>query len=117
MKTTGTQVLMQAGGEKEAQKLLSGALLGENRPFRNAVIREATALFGAKALVPLMTKKFPNLGDDSKIDVINWLGNNRIAEATDLIIGQIGAGGDIAPSAIAAAGKIGGEKEIGRAHV
>ena len=99
--------LMKAQPEK-AIKTVASALKSDDKIFRNSVIGNATKILGASALVPVLTSKFKKLAPDTKVDVLNWLGNNKISSVSNLVNSAIGEGGDVAKAAIAAAGKIGG---------
>ena len=99
--------LMNAQPEK-AIKTVASALKSDDKIFRNSVIGNATKILGASALVPVLTSKFKKLAPDTKVDVLNWLGNNKISSVSNLVNSAIGEGGDVAKAAIAAAGKIGG---------
>ena len=99
--------LMNAQPEK-AIKTVASALKSDDKIFRNSVIGNATKILGASALVPVLTGKFKKLAPDTKVDVLNWLGNNKISSVSNLVNSAIGEGGDVAKAAIAAAGKIGG---------
>ncbi len=99
--------LMNAMPEK-AVKTVASALKSDDKIFRNSVISNATKILGAPALVPVLTGKFKKLTPDAKVDVLNWLGNNKISSVANLVNGAFGEGGEVAKAAIAAAGKIGG---------
>ncbi len=99
--------LMNAQPET-AIKTVASALKSDDKIFRNSVIGNATKILGASALVPVLTGKFKKLAPDTKVDVLNWLGNNKISSVSNLVNSAIGEGGDVAKAAIAAAGKIGG---------
>lgn len=89
------------------EKDLIKAITDKSRKVRGTALRRyapATDAFAAK-----VAKKFRSLGDEGKIDVLNWLGDNKIASQLPLILGQFGSAKDIAAAAIEAAGKIGGD--------
>ena len=91
-----------------ALKTVASALKSDDKIFRNSVIGNATKILGASALVPTLTGKFKKLSPDAKVDVLNWLGNNKISSVVNLVTSAIGDGGEVAKAAIGAAGKIGG---------
>ncbi|MBO6248393.1 MAG: hypothetical protein J6N54_06240, partial [Bacteroidales bacterium] len=99
--------IMKAQPEK-ALKTVATALKSDDKVFRNSVISNATKILGAPALVPVLTGKFKKLSPDTKVDVLNWLGNNKISSVSGIINSAFGEGGDVTKAAIAAAGKIGG---------
>ena len=99
--------LMNAQPDK-AVKTVASALKSDDKIFRNSVISNATKILGAPALVPLFTGKFKKLAADTKVDVLNWFGNNKISSVAGLVESAIGDGGEVAKAAISAAGKIGG---------
>ena len=94
----------------KALKVVSAALKSNDIKYRNSVIDNATSILGADKLVPLFTKNFAKLSSPAKVDVLDWLGDNKISSASDLVLGSFSEGGEIAAAAIAAAGKIGGDK-------
>ena len=94
----------------KALKVVSAALKSEDIKYRNSVIDNATSILGAGNLVPLFTKNFAKLSSPVKVDVLNWFGNNKVSSVSDIVLGSFSEGGDIAAAAIAAAGKIGGDK-------
>lgn len=94
----------------KALKVVSAALKSEDIKYRNSVIDNATSILGAGNLVPLFTKNFARLSSPVKVDVLNWFGNNKVSSVSDIVLGSFSEGGDIAAAAIAAAGKIGGDK-------
>ena len=93
----------------KALNIVSSALKGDDKIFRNSVLGNATKVLGASSLVPLLTSKFKKLAPDAKVDVLNWFGNNKISSVAGLVNSVMGEGGDVAKAAIAAAGKIGGK--------
>ena len=88
--------------------MVVAALNGDSITFTRAVIGNATKILGASALVPVLTGKFKKLSPDAKVDVLNWLGNNKISSVANIVNAAIGDGGEVAKAAISAAGKIGG---------
>ena len=94
----------------KALKVVSAALKSEDIKYRNSVIDNATSILGAGNLVPLFTKNFARLSSPVKVDVLNWFGNNKVSSVSDIVLGSFSEGGDMAAAAIAAAGKIGGDK-------
>ena len=94
----------------KAIKVVAAALKSEDVKYRNSVIDNATLILGAGNLVPLFTKNFAKLSAPVKVDLLNWFGNNKISSVSDIVLGSFSEGGDVASAAIAAAGKIGGDK-------
>lgn len=94
----------------KALKVVAAALKSEDVKYRNSVIDNATSILGAGNLVPLFTKNFAKLSAPVKVDLLNWFGNNKISSVSDIVLGSFSEGGDVASAAIAAAGKIGGDK-------
>ena len=94
----------------KALKLVATALKSDDCKYRNSVLENATSLLGADALTPVLSKNFSKLTSDVRTDVLNWFGNNKTASAMDLILGSFSEGGEVSTAAIAAAGKIGGDK-------
>jgi hypothetical protein len=83
------------------------AVTDKSRLVRATALRRyapPTSDFAAK-----VAKKFKKLGTEGKVDVLNWLGDNKIESQLPLILGQFGSEKDIACAAIEAAGKIGGD--------
>ncbi len=88
------------------EKTLLKAVTDKSRRVRTTALRRyapATEEFAAK-----VARKFKKLDIDGKIDVLNWLGDNKIASQLPLILGQVGAAKELGAAAIEAAGKIGG---------
>lgn len=94
----------------DASKILVNALKEGDRKYSNAVIGYATEVAGVEALVPAVSKAFAKLGDGSKTDVLNWIGNNKISSMLGIAYENMGVGGEVADAAIIAVGKIGDEK-------
>ena len=115
-KSAGAQALMQ-NNPALVLKTLKKVLGSEDGQLRDAVLDDATQILGANALVPMLTGKFGKLSEGAQVDVLNWLGNNKISSAAGLLAGVLNGTGKKAASlsnavkvaAIAAAGKIGGE--------
>ena len=88
------------------EKTLLKAITDPSRRVRTTALRRyapASDEFAAK-----VAKKFKKLNNDGKTDILNWLGDNKITSQLPLILGQVGAAGDLGAAAIEAAGKIGG---------
>ncbi len=94
----------------KALKVVSAALKSDDIKYRNSVIENATSILGADNLVPLFTKNFAKLSSPVKVDVLNWFGDNKVASVSDIVLGSFSESGEITAAAIAAAGKIGGDK-------
>ncbi len=94
----------------KALKVVASVLKSDDIKYRNSVIGNATSILGAGNLVPLFTKNFAKQSENVKVDLLNWFGNNKIGSVSDIVIGSFSEGGDVASAAIAAAGKIGGDK-------
>lgn len=93
----------------KAMKTLSAALKSDDVEFRNSVLNDAASIAGKDAVAALAQTMYPKLAEGAKADVINWIGSNKIHNAAPLVISAITNGGDLASTAIAAAGKLGGE--------
>ena len=90
------------------EKDILKAITDKSRTVRGTALRRyapPTESFAAK-----VAKKFKRLGTEGKVDVLNWLGDNKIESQIPLILGQFGSVKDIASAAIEAAGKIGGDE-------
>ena len=116
LKSAGAEALMK-NNPATVYKTLKNALKSEDGQFRDAVLDDATEILGAASLVPMLTGKFASFSDDAKVDVLNWIGNNKIQSATSLLASLLTPGTESASvgtavrtAAIEAAGKIGGEK-------
>ncbi len=94
----------------KALKVVASALKSDDIKYRNSVIDNATSILGAGNLVPLFSKNFDKQPDAVKTDLLNWFGNNKISSVTDIVVGAFSGSDDVASAAIAAAGKIGGDK-------
>ena len=94
----------------KALKVVANVLKSDDIKYRNSVIDNATSILGAGNLVPLFTKNFAKQPAGVKVDLLNWFGNNKISSVSDIVLGSFSEAGDVAAAAIAAAGKIGGDK-------
>ena len=108
-KSAGALAQMKNDPSK-ALKVVASALKSEDIKYRNSVIDNATSILGAGNLVPLFTKNFAKLSSPVKVDLLNWFGNNKISSVSDIVLNSFSEGDDVASAAIAAAGKIGGDK-------
>ena len=108
-KSAGALAQMKNDPSKAA-KLLASALKSDDTQYRNSVMDNATSILGAEEIVPVLDKAFEKGGSAVRIDILNWFGNNKIDSAMDLILGSFSEGGEVSAAAIAAAGKIGGDK-------
>ena len=89
------------------EKDLLKAITDKSRKVRGTALRRyapATDAFAAK-----VAKKFKSLSPEGKADVLNWLGDNKIASQLPLILNQFSGMKEVASAAIEAAGKIGGD--------
>ena len=89
------------------EKDLLKAIADKSRKVRATALRRyapATDEFAAQ-----VAKKFKSLSPEAKADILNWLGDNKIASQLPLILNQFGSAQEVASSAIEAAGKIGGD--------
>ena len=105
-KSAGALAQMKNNPAK-AIKTLTSALKSDDIKFRNSVLTDAASILGTDAVAALVSAKFPKASDAAKIDIINWLGNNKVADASKLVCAAVEQGGDLAEAAIKAAGKIG----------
>ncbi|MCQ2118401.1 MAG: DUF1080 domain-containing protein [Bacteroidales bacterium] len=105
-KSAGALAQMKNAPAK-ALKTLVSALGSDDIKFRNSVINDATSLVGTDAVAALLAAKYAKASDATKVDILNWMGNNKVADASKLVCAAVGQGGDIAEAAIKAAGKIG----------
>ena len=90
------------------EKTLLKAVSDKSRKVRATALQRyapATEEFAAKVV-----KKFKKLDNDGKIDVLNWLGDNKIASQLPLVLSQFSGMKDVAAAAMEAAGKIGGNE-------
>lgn len=108
--TQGALAVMKIQGSKVGLKLLSGALAGTDKPYRNAVLSEATKLYGVAPVEQLIRKSYFSLSADAKEDVLNWAGNQRVTAAIDLVIAEFETSAPLPATAMTAASKIGGSK-------
>lgn len=100
---------IQAYPEAKGIKILKAALKDEDIQYRNAVLGYATAKYGAESLAPMLIKAYPKASSGTKIDLLNWFGDNKMASASYVVREAMCGDGEIAAAAICAAGKIGGE--------
>jgi len=88
------------------------ALKSDDRSYRTTALGYASSLAGINSSV---AKAYNKLSDGAKEDVLNWFGDTKAADQTDLILNTISdkknadkAG--VMAAALEAAGKIGGDK-------
>lgn len=111
-KSAGALAQMKNNPAK-ALKTLASAVSSDDIAFRNSVINDASSIVGTNAVATLLTKKFSKLTDDAKVDVLSFLGNNKVASAESLVASLVDSdNSNIANAAIAAAGKIGGKQSL-----
>ncbi len=108
-KSAGALAQMKNDPSK-ALKLVTGALKSDDRKYRNSVLDDATSILGTEKLASALNKNYGKLSSGARTDVLNWFGNNKISSATDLVLSSFSEGGEVSEAAIAAAGKIGGDK-------
>lgn len=94
---------------KDNLKNILKALKSDNRSYRVTALNYAEK-YADEAFIGKLASKYNKLSDGAKVDVLNWLGDNKVKAATDLFISQFANGGEIADAAIEAAGKTGGRK-------
>jgi hypothetical protein len=108
-KSAGALAQMKNDPSK-AMKVVEAALGSDDVKYRNSVIDNATALLGAGNLVPLFSKNFSKRSAEVRTDLLDWFGDNKISSVSDIVLGSVSENGAVGAAAIAAAGKIGGEK-------
>ncbi len=105
-KAAGAEALMK-NNPVLAAKTVAAALKSEDGQYRDAVIDDATALVQAEVLAPIFIKKFAKASEGTKLDLLNWFGDNKVDAAKALVVNSF-SDNALASTAIAAAGKIGG---------
>ena len=100
--------LVKLGGN--AGKQITKAVKSKDHAMRMQALKFATANgLATDELAADVTKKYQSLGEEAKCDVLNWLGDNKIASQKALLTEAVAQGGKPAKAAIEALGKIGGE--------
>lgn len=92
------------------EKTLLKAIKGNDDKLRGNALRRyapVTGEFAAK-----VAKAFNSYSDRAKTDVLNWMGDNKIATQAGLIASQVAGKGQVAAAAIEAAGKIVSPKTV-----
>lgn len=97
---------VQAQGAKSSKKILA-ALKDADRSYRTNAL-QAAASFADEKFYAQVLKLYPKLSEEAKLDVLDWLGDNKVTQSAELLAKEIAAGGELAVEAIAAASKIGG---------
>ena len=93
-----------------AGKAIVKSVKSKDNALRMQALKYATANgLATDQLAADITKKYKSLSEDAKFDVLNWLGDNKIASQKSLITDAVAQGGKPAKAAIEALGKIGGE--------
>lgn len=90
------------------EKQLLKAIKGNDDKLRGNALRRyapTTGEFASK-----VAKAFGSYSDRAKTDVLNWMGDNKIATQAGLIASQVSGKGAVAAAAIEAAGKIASNK-------
>lgn len=106
---SAARAFINTESEAKGMKVLNESLKDENIQYRNAVLGYATKKFGVETLTPTLIKAYKKASSGTKVDLLNWFGNNKVAAAADIVSGAMAGEGDIAAAAICAAGKIGSE--------
>jgi len=96
------KVLADAG-----EKIYINALKNDNRAVRTTALKYL-AKYATDETYAKVVKKSKKLCTEAKEDVLNWLGDNKVASQKDFILSFF-SDKELAPAAIEAAGKTGGE--------
>lgn len=95
-------------GAKSAKKMLA-ALKDEDRAVRaNALY--ASEAFADEEFYGKIAKMYKKLSDDAKVDVLTWLGDNKVESQFGLIASELAAPGARGAAAAEAIAMLGGEK-------
>ncbi len=99
---------------KRALSYLATALKDDCREYRVNALRLSEPYIGDATLNAILNKALNNKEETTaKADIYNWLGTNHIVSQIDVVVkGMESSNDEVAQAAIAAAGKIGGEKAL-----
>lgn len=93
----------------DADATIVKAVKNKDRAFRMEALKYATDHNMAdEALVKKVTKAYSSVKTDGKVDINNWLGDNKVAAQKPFLIKAVKKGGEPATAAIEALGHIGG---------
>ena len=91
-------------------KELAKVVKGKNHALRMQALKYYTANnLVTDEVAAAVTKKFKSFSEETKCDVLYWLGDNKVKSQKSLLISVATQGGKPAKAAIEALGKIGGE--------
>ena len=102
---------LTALGDKATGEIAK-ALKSKDRAYRMQALKFATdhGMASDEALLSKVAKAFKSAKEDGKVDIINWLGDNKAASQASLIVKAVKQGGAVADAALEALGRIGGDE-------
>lgn len=105
------QILLKTD-DKNRAKLIAKALDDPEREYRNAALLYAEK-YTNEALNKMIVEKLRKAGTGTQVDLINWLGKNRVAASLQEIMSYVkNADPELSRSAIVAVARIGGDEAI-----
>lgn len=108
IRSSAMSVILSIKGT-EARKEIYEALKDKDIEYRNSVLKMAT-LYADEGLYDWVADIFPTLSEEAKVDVVRWLGNNKVVSQVPLIINVYGENDKLSCASIEAAGKIPDER-------
>lgn len=111
IRSAALDVIMQING-KNGISYVTSALNDADRAYRNGALLAAQS-FADDEVYAVIAKKMASVSDDAKVDIINFLGANHVDSQIDAVVAGIASQNQaVVDAAIAAAGKIGGQKAL-----
>ena len=111
IRCAGLKLLLKSDRKNVAKNILK-ALKDDNPQYRNTALSFAKQYAG-NGIFNTVAAKFKSFQTGAQTDIVRWLGNNHIADQTDLVVNAMNSDNDeLAIAAIQAASKIGGGKSL-----
>lgn len=111
VRIAGLDVLQKVATGKTQVSILRKALSDADREYRCKALANASGKM-PEALATV-SKVYPKLDDDAKVDVIRWFGDNHVEVQLPTVVAAMSSVNDeLACAAIDAAGKIGGDNAV-----
>ncbi len=93
----------------DADAAIAKAVKNKDRAYRMEALKYATDHGMAdEALVKKVVKAYSSAKTDGKVDIVNWLGDNKVEAQKPLLVKVVKKGGEPAAAAMEALGRIGG---------
>lgn len=104
IRIAATQIILSSR-ETDINKLFDRIIKDADGQYRNAALKMFTP-YMTEEIYAKIPQKYRSLSDEAKVDLLIWLGNNKINSLVPLLIQAAKEGSEITKAAIAAAGKL-----------